>query len=300
MAMSSALEEIVSALRSNPYSPSKTLEELRNDGSRKSAKIIEDVEFSTVNVEGVNAEWVNASGADPNNVFFFLHGGGYYRGSAAESRATTARISKNTGAYCLSVNYRLAPENPFPAALEDVYTAYKWLLGEGINPQRIVVGGISAGGGLVMALLLKIKEASNPLPAGAVPISAWVDLLQTGASIITKADLDPMISGEYLNRMADQYLQGVDPTMPLASPLYGDLSGLPRLLIQVGSMETLLDDSVRLAERAEASGVTTKLEIWQNMFHGWHNHAHQLDEARKAIENIGSFYRETLEISTGI
>ena len=226
----------------------------------------------------------------------FIHGGGYYRGSVSESRPIAAHISAASGMRCLSIGYRLAPEHPFPSAIDDAYTAYMWLIEQAIDPTRIVIGGISAGGGLTMALLLKLKHPGGPLPAGATPLSAWTDLMQTGQSLHNNANIDPLISKAYLNRMADQYLNGTDPTNPLASPIYGELVGLPRLLIQVGSAEVLLDDSARLAKRAKAAGVDVTYEVWEDMFHAWHGCSHILAEAKEAIQNIGKFCTETLTI----
>ena len=157
------------------------------------------------------------------------------------------------------------------------------------DSSQIVVGGVSAGGGLTMALLLKLKDEGDPLPAAAVPMSAWTDLTQSGDSMQSKSDEDVVISKAYLDRMAGYYLNGAGAKTPLASPLFGDLKGLPPLLIQVGSAETLLDDSARLAEAAKAAGVSVKYETWEDMFHGWHMSAHILDEGRKAIESIGRY-----------
>ncbi|MCH9671594.1 MAG: alpha/beta hydrolase, partial [Gammaproteobacteria bacterium] len=199
------------------------------------------------------------------------------------SSATSARV--------LSVDYRLAPEHPFPAAIDDVLACYHWLLEQGTDPAKVMVGGLSAGGGLTLALLLALKDASAPFPAGAVALSAWADLAQTGETFVTKADADPTISKAYLDRMAGYYLGAQDPTTPLASPLYGDLAGLPPVLLQVGTAETLLSDSIAFAKRAEDAGVDVVLEQWPDMFHGWHGSAHVLAQAREAIDAIGKFFR---------
>lgn len=297
MATSPALEKILAARRANPYSDAKSVEQLRNEHRAGGAAIPlpEGTTYEAVKTEGVSAEWVQAPGAAQEKVFLFIHGGGYYRGSAEATRATAAGISAATGMRCLSIDYRLAPEDPFPGAIDDTFTAYTWLLDQGIDASQIVVGGISAGGGLTMALLLKLKDTGTSLPAGAVPMSAWTDLTQSGDSMKTKADDDPIISKAYLDRMAGYYLNGVDVKTPLASPLFGDLKGLPPLLIQVGTAETLLDDSSRLADAARAAGVSVQYEPWDDMFHGWQSSAHVLDEAQQAIDHIGEFCKQLFQ-----
>ncbi|NKB58730.1 MAG: alpha/beta hydrolase fold domain-containing protein [Alphaproteobacteria bacterium] len=289
---SAVLQEIIAAKRANPYGPKKTVAELRAQSDKGAAEPLPDgATFEVINANGVPAEWIEGAGARHDRTFLFIHGGGYYRGSVAASRATAARISAATGARVLSTSYRLAPEHSFPAAIDDVHSAYRWLLSENVDPSRLMVGGISAGGGLTLALLLKLKEASDPQPAGAVPMSAWTDMTQTAATYLTKADEDPSISKIYLDRMSGYYLNGADPKTPLASPLFGDLSGLPPLLVQVGTAETLLDDSRLFAERAEAAGVDVVYQPWDDMIHGWHGSARVLPEAQEAIDSIGDFFK---------
>jgi monoterpene epsilon-lactone hydrolase len=215
-------------------------------------------------------------------------------GSAAATRATAARISAATGARVLSINYRLAPEHPYPAAIDDTHTAYHWLLATGADPSRTFVGGISAGGGLTLALLLRLRDAGEPLPAGAIPMSPWTDLTQSGKSFEINAASDPIISKAYLDRMSALYLADADATTPYASPLHGDLSKLPPLLIQVGSAETLLDDSTEFVRKAADHQVEVAYEVWSQMFHGWHSSAHILDDAQRAIDNIGDFCTQQL------
>ena len=291
MAMSSALEKILAAKRTNPYSDEKSIDELRTEHRAGGAAVPlpEGTTWEPVDAGGVPAEWIACGSPISGKVFLFIHGGGYYRGSAAATRSTAARISTVSGMRCLSIDYRLAPENTFPAAIDDTYTAYKWLLKQGVTPADIVVGGISAGGGLTLALLLKLKETRESQPAGAVPMSAWTDLTQSGDTMHTNAESDPVICKAYLDRMAGLYLGGTDAKMPLASPLFGDLTGLPPLLIQIGTAESMLDDSRRFAERARDAGVDVEYEPWEDMFHGWHGSAHILEEAQQAIESIGRF-----------
>ena len=290
------LQMLIDAKRADPYRPDKSIEELRGAHAAAGAAIPlpEGTTYAIVDANGVNAEWVEAPGASRDRTFMFIHGGGYYRGSAAGSRATAAHISGAAGARVFSIDYGLAPENPFPAAVDDALCAYQWMLSQGVDPKRTAVGGVSAGGGLTLALLLKLKEIGAPLPAAAVPMSAWVDMKQSGESFVTKADVDPVICKIYLDRMAKAYLNGADPETPLASPLYGDLSGLPPLLLQVGTAETLMDDSRMFAQRATAAGVDVTLEPWEDMIHGWHGSPHILPEAREAIASLGVFFKRVV------
>jgi monoterpene epsilon-lactone hydrolase len=293
---SAELEAIINGLRSNPYTADKSLELLREESESKGERPLpEGASHELVDAGGVSAEWVNMPASRPDRLLLFMHGGGYYRGSARSARTSAAWIAGATAARVLSIDYRLAPEHPFPAAIEDTQTAYRWLLSLGLKPERIVVGGVSAGGGLALALLLALRDAGEPMPAGAVPMSAWTDLAQTGASFRTRAADDPSISKEYLDRFASLYLNGADPRTPLASPLYGDLRGLPKMLLQVGTAETMLDDSRVFAERAKEAGVDVTLEEWPEMFHGWHSQAYRLAEARDAVARIGDFYREVVD-----
>lgn len=296
MAMSPALEKILAAKRANPYSDDKSIEELRSEHRAGGAAVPlpDGTVWERVDADGVPAEWISCGSTTTDKVFLFIHGGGYYRGSAEATRSTAARISDVSGMRCLSIDYRLAPEHAFPAAVDDTYTAYKWLLGQGMTPDNIVVGGISAGGGLTLALLLKLKETGEDQPAGAVPMSAWTDMTQSGDTMHTNADSDPVICKAYLDRMAGLYLDGVEAKTPLASPLFGDLTGLPPLLIQVGTAESMLDDSRRFADRARDAGVEVDYEPWEDMFHGWHGSAHVLEDAQQAIESIGRFCGKVL------
>jgi acetyl esterase/lipase len=290
---SQALQDLIAAKRANPYRADKPLAELRAEADARAASPLPDGTTHTVaDADGVPGEWIDAPGETRDRVFLFLHGGGYYRGSAASSRVASAHIAAACEARVFSLNYRLAPEHPFPAALDDAHTAYRWLLDQGIAANRIAIGGISAGGGLTLALLLKLKQSGTPLPAAAIPMSAWTDLTQSGETMTTKADIDPAISKAYLDRMAGHYLAGADARTPLASPLYGALEGLPPLLIQVGTAETLLDDSRRFAERARDAGIDVTYEAWEDMIHGWHGNADVLPEARDAIAAIGTFFKQ--------
>lgn len=292
---SAALEKLIAAKRANPYSPDKSIEALRAESDARAAEPLPDgATFEIVDADGVGAEWVMGADVRTDRTFLFIHGGGYYRGSPASSRATAARISDATGARVLNASYRLAPEHAFPAAIDDIYTVYRWMLAQGVDAAASMVGGISAGGGLTLALLLKLKDAGDPLPAGAVPMSAWTDMTQSAETYRTKADADPSISKQYLDRMSGYYLNGADPKTPLASPLFGDLSGLPPMLIQVGTSETMLDDSRHYADKAREAGVDVTYEPWEDMIHGWHGSAAALPEAQDAIDRIGTFFKSRL------
>ena len=240
---------------------------------------------------GVSAEWSVAAGVDEAKVVLYVHGGGYVMGSAGSHRDVTGRLSKAAGARVLSLNYRLAPEHPFPAPVDDAVAAYRWLLAQGISPGNIAVAGDSAGGGLAIATLLALRDAGEPLPAAGIGISPWVDMEGTGESMTTRAAVDPVVQKEGLLGMAKLYLGDADPKNPLAAPLHADLAGLPPLLLQVGDAETLLDDSTRLAERAHAAGVDVTLKVWDEMPHVWHLFAPILPEGRQAIDEIGSFFQ---------
>jgi acetyl esterase/lipase len=251
-----------------------------------------DIMTERVGAGGVPAEWIAAPGVADDRVLLFLHGGGYIMGSMRTHREVISRLSRATGMRALGLEYRLAPENPFPAAVEDTIAAYRWLVFTGIAPQKIVIGGDSCGGGQTVATLVALRYLGEPLPAAGVCISAWTDLTQTAESFTTKAAVDPFVQRELLEFMANTYLGGRDRRTPLASPLYADLQGLPPLLLQVGSAETLLDDSTRLADRAKAAGVEATLEVWDDMIHIWPIFAAILPEGQQAIERIGAFIRE--------
>ena len=291
---SAELDKLIAAKRSAPYRPEATVAALREAAvvRARGVPLPEGTQCETVDAGGVQCEWIDAPQARPDRVFVFIHGGAYFRGSVAASRATAANIGAATRARALSIDYRRAPEHVFPAAVDDCLNVYRWLLDSGFRSARIVIGGISAGGGLTLALLLGAGARDWELPGAAVLLSAWTDLTQSGASFETNADADPSVSKMYLDRFASMYLAGTDPREPLASPLYGNLVGLPPVLLQVGSIEPRLDDSTAFAERAEAAGVDVTLERWEGVFHAWHESAHVLPEARQAIRRIGEFFSE--------
>jgi epsilon-lactone hydrolase len=247
-----------------------------------------DVRYEPADAGGVPAEWTSAPGARTDAALVYLHGGGYCVGSIATHRALVARIARETGLRVLSVGYRLAPEHPHPAALEDALAAYRFVLGQGIAPQRIAFAGDSAGGGLVLATLVAARDAQLPLPAAAACISPWTDLTGSGASVTTKAAEDPMLTPEDLRVFGAAYA-GERLRAPTASPLFASLVGLPPLLLQVGTAEVLLDDSTRLAAAARSAGVEVSLRVWDDMIHVWHAFADLLPEGAQAVRQLAAF-----------
>lgn len=251
-----------------------------------------------VNANGVPAEWVSAPSAERfenrsttgERTVLYLHGGGYVSGSPRTHRALAGELAHAAGARLLLPAYRLAPEHPFPAALEDAWVAYWWLLSQGMSPGQIVAAGDSAGGGLALALLVALRDAGIPLPAGLVCISPWADLTLHGASVRANDGRD-YLNAAAIRAVAALYLNGRDAHEALASPLFADLRGLPPTLIQAGTAELLLDDSKRLARRAAAAGVPVELELWENMVHVWHFLYPFEAKARHAIRRIGAFVR---------
>jgi acetyl esterase/lipase len=254
-----------------------------------------DTETITINAGGVSADRVITPASRPNRHVLYLHGGAYRLGAPSTYRHFTWRIASAAQARVLVIDYRLAPEHPFPAALEDAVSYYCWLLAEGADPRQIAVIGDSAGGGLALALLLKLRDSGLPLPAAAVVLSPWTDLALTGASITLNAKFDAMVHAEDVPKFAADYLAGADPRHPYASPLYGDPTGLPPTLIQVGSEEVLRDDAVRMVERMQRAHCQAELQLWPGMPHVWHLFAPILPEAREAIVEISKFLQRTLD-----
>ncbi|HEX3574413.1 MAG TPA: alpha/beta hydrolase [Rhodopila sp.] len=257
-------------------------------------KVAPDAKVQAVDANGVAAEWTTVPGADPTRVIMFLHGGGYISGSIASHRHMIAEAGRQAGARTFAVGYRLAPEHPFPAALDDALTAYKFLLASGYAPGQIGLAGESAGGGLALATAISLRDAGLPLPACLWCSSPWVDLEMSGATMTTKAAVDPLVQKSYLQELAASYLAGTDPRTPLVSPIRADLRGLPPMLVQVGSAETLLDDSIRLAGIAGAANVRITLEVWPDMIHAWHLFYQQVAAGRRALAAVGAFFRSTL------
>jgi acetyl esterase/lipase len=273
---------------------SGTVEERRAFMNSLGGAVPEGTSVTPVTAGGVSAEWVLADGADADRVILYLHGGGYCMGSLNSHRTLVAALSAAAKARVLNLDYRLAPEHPFPAAVDDAVAGFRWLLGEGVPPGRTAIAGDSAGGGLTLATLLALRDDGGPVPAAAIGISPWADLEGTGESVRTRAAVDIMIRPDALKEGADWYANGADLREPRLSPVYGDYSGLPPLLIHVGDAEVLLDDSVRVAERARAAGVDVTLEVWDEMPHVFHAFTGLLPEADEAIAEIGEFLRSRI------
>jgi acetyl esterase/lipase len=245
-------------------------------------------ETVALDMDGVAAEAVATPAARRDRVVLHLHGGSYLVGFPALYRDTLWRLAEACRARVACIDYRLAPEHPFPAALDDAVTAYRWLLAQGMAPAHIVLSGDSAGGGLVFAALLRLRDERVPLPAAAVAVSPWTDLALTGDSFRAEAD-DPLIPVEAAPQAVALYLAGADPHNPYASPLYGDLAGLPPSLILVGGDDVLRDDARRMAERLRGAGCGVEYELWPGMWHVWPLLARVVPEARAAIARIGEF-----------
>jgi len=253
-----------------------------------------DTEIEVVDAGGVPAERITAPGSAHDRAILYLHGGGYVIGSVATHRAMIAALSAASGCSALGLDYRLAPEHPFPAAIEDATAGYRWLLNSGIDASRIIIAGDSAGGGLTIATLVALRDAGDPLPAAACCLSPWVDLEGLGESMTTRAKADPMVQRDGLLHMARMYA-GEDVRNPLASPLHADLSRLPPILIQVGDAEVLLDDSTRLSERAREAGVEAELDVWPEMVHVFQMFAPMLPEGHDATLRMGNYIRKHID-----
>ena len=294
MALSPELNTVLEMIRNRSAEVRKTTDDDRLSYERimASLPLDDDIETQRVGANGVPAEWISAPESQDGRVVLYLHGGGYLFGSARTHRVMLAHLARAAKARVLALDYRLAPEIPFPAPVEDSVSAYRWLLSQGIAPEMMVIGGDSAGGGLTIAALVALRHLGEPIPAAGICISAWADMEATGQSYTTNAEADPSVSRERILKIAGVYMDGKDPRAPLASPIHADLTGLPPLLLQVGSIEVLLDDSTMLKARAKAAGVPVKMEVWDDMPHVWHHYAPILPEAREAIGKIGEFVLE--------
>jgi acetyl esterase/lipase len=284
----------VEMLRNLPMLQGATIQDRRAamHAMAEGGPLPEGAEVHAVDAGGVPAEWVSDGTGPADGVVLYLHGGGYCMGSVGTHRGLAARLAAASRARVLNLDYRLAPEHPHPAAVDDAVAAYRWLRGTGV--EQVVVGGDSAGGGLTIATLLALRDAGDPLPAAGFCLSPWVDLECAGETMTTKADVDPMCTKEGLTDMAAAYAGDRDLRAPLLSPVHADLRGLPPLLIQVGTAEVLLDDAVRLAERARAAGVDVRLEAWDDLIHVFQAFAPMVPEALEAIEGIGAFVQQRL------
>ncbi len=252
------------------------------------------VKVEQAEVHGLNAEWLTPKGAQENKLLIYLHGGAYVMGNCATHRQLVSYLAKFSGIKALLPEYRLAPEHPFPAAVDDAVGLYRSLLADGYAASDIVFAGDSAGGGLAMATLLSLRDSREPLPAAACLLSPWLDLAATGESMTTRARKDPWFQPEDMPIVAAYYCREDQLRHPLVSPVYADLSGLPPLYIQVGEDEILLSDSTRAAEKVKAAGGDVEIEIWPGMWHVFQAFLRQMPESSKAAKKIGKFVQRAL------
>ena len=257
--------------------------------------VADDVKITSVDANGLPGEWSIVPGSDPSCVLMFFHGGGYCSGSIVSHRRLVTEAGRAAGVRTLAIAYRLAPEHPFPAAYDDVFTAWRFLRDRNIPAAHIAIGGDSAGAGLTLALIGRFRDAQEELPGCAWLISPWTDLTMSGLTLSSKEAVDPLIRKQYLIELAEAYLPaGMDRKDPRVSPLYADLKGFPPVLIQVGSAETLLDDATRFAAVAGAADVRVNLEIWPQMIHAWPLWNARLESGRRALASAGTFIRQHL------
>lgn len=286
------LIRLVSKVSSSRLDPGMSASELREtvEAATRGARLPVGTTVESAVADGVFAEWITPRDSASGNTILYIHGGGWILGLNNTHRRMIALMCKRASCRALAVHHRLAPEAPFPAALDDCLTAYRWLVARGAEPSRIVTVGDSSGGNLVLATLIALRDAGDQLPAGAVCQSPVTDLAGTGDTFDTTTDV--LLTTERARMMIGAYAGGHDLRLPLMSPHYADLTGLPPLLVQVGGDEILLSDSVRLAERARAAGVEVRLSEFRGMWHGWQAFAPWLPEAARAFDEAGAYVRE--------
>jgi acetyl esterase/lipase len=253
-----------------------------------------DIRVTREEFQGLQAEWLEPRQVTEGKLLLYLHGGGYVFGSCATHRQMVSYIAKAGGVRALLPEYRLAPEHRFPAAIEDIVRLYRALLDAGYLPRDVVIAGDSAGGGLALATLLALRDAGEPLPAGACLLSPWLDLTGSGESMLTNAQRDPWFKPEFMPLLARHYCSEDERVNPLVSPVFADLRGLPPLLVQVCDDEILLSDSTRIVEKARAAGGEADLETYSGLWHVFQAFARQVPESRAAVARIGSYIRRTL------
>jgi monoterpene epsilon-lactone hydrolase len=293
--VSSEMEMMIKQLRvlqATRKKPSIELFRTQTEMMAGIARLPDSVSCEPVNASGIPAEWIVGPDMDTDYVMLYLHGGGFVAGSIKSHRNLASRIAGASKIRGLIIEYRLAPEHPFPAAVEDATAVYRWLLSvQGIKPENVVLAGDSAGGNLVLACLVQLRNTKVSLPAAAVCLSPCTDLTLTSASLSANAEIDPVITPEEVEFYRINYLEDADPRNPLASPLYAELHGLPPLFIQVGTAEILLDDSVRFAKRAKAAEVDVTLDVCPDMIHVFAMLAPVVPESQQAISRIAEFIR---------
>ena len=257
--------------------------------------VADDVKLVAVDADGLPGEWSSVAGSDASRVLLFFHGGGYCSGSIRSHRRMVSEAGRAAKVRTLAIAYRLAPEHPFPAALDDAFAAWRFLRHAGIAAADIAIGGDSAGGGLTAALINFLNATGEPLPSCAWMVSPWVDLTMSGSTLTSNDTVDPLIHKSYLEELSSAYVQGgIDRADPRVSPLFANLKGFPPTLIQVGSAETLLADATRFASAAGNADVAVTLEIWPHMIHAWHLWNAHLEAGRRALASAGRFIRAHL------
>lgn len=264
---------------------------------RELATVPEGVTISETYAGGSRAYWHDPEGGAQDRVLLYVHGGGYVIGSPQSHENLVSHLAKEIGCRALNLDYRLAPEHPHPAAVDDTTAAYKWLLDQGYAPEHIAIAGDSAGGGLTIAALVSIRENDLPQPAAAMPLSPWADMEGTGDSMTSRAEVDLLVSKDGLSAMVDAFLAGQDPKTPLAAPLYADLTGVAPMYIQVGDEETLLDDATRIAANAQKAGVEVKLDIFPEMQHVFQISVGNVPEATDAVQRLAAWLKPKLGLS---
>jgi acetyl esterase/lipase len=296
-----APDDLLTLLKENSPDPSLGIPALRQSfsdlyaGMQQETLSACDYRIDTVPLrDGARGHWITLPGVLQDRVVLFFHGGGFTLGSTADHLGLCVRLAKAAEALVFSVDYRLAPEHPFPAAIQDAVAAYRYLISRGYQPHRILPAGISAGGSLVLGMLLSLRDERVPLPAGSICMSPAVDLLFPGQSVEKNASRD-WITAERLRSIRQLYLGGRDPSLPLASPTHARLAGLPRLYIQAGTHELLLSDIGTFVDKARWAGVPVKAELWEGMFHCWQVFSDHLYEGEEAVGQAGAFARNILD-----
>jgi len=276
------------------FDPNLTMSEIRihMEKATKMAFLPAKTKVEKITINDIPSEWISGKNANEENVILYLHGGGYNTGSPSTHREFAAHVSNASHAKILLPDYRLAPENPFPAALEDALASYKWLLDNGYSNEKIAIAGESAGGGLTLATCLSVRDSGDPLPSSITCISPWTDLEMTGESVKTLEEIDPMLNLASIQIMASNYIDTNDSRSPFISPIHADFKDFPPMLIHVGSDEMLLDDSKRVSDKAKQDDINVTLRVYDNMWHFFHVFYRLMPEAKAATKEIGDFIQK--------
>ena len=292
MGQLSEIEAVIELIQDNPMP--EDIQGMRAAIDAGGGPAADDIKVETVDANGVHCELHTPPGADETRCIQYLHGGGYVLGSLESHRPMVSEIARAANCRALAVHYRLAPEHAYPAAVDDSVAVYEWLLGQGYPAEQLAIAGDSAGGGLTIATMVALRDKGAALPRTAACICPWVDLEATSETYATRAEIDPFINQDMISMLAGAYMAGGDAKTPLASPIHADLSGLPPLLIQVGSREVLFGDADGLRQRALDAGVDVSFEEWEGMIHVWHQFAPMLSDGRKAIARVGEYVQQQL------